>query len=186
MTLVSSCNQLTKTLDIVNPLIGKYSCQQLKTLHGINLMVFHGALSVVQYQLESDPSLGEDTSIRIDNLMEMLMLCVQTTFFQPKTDTSICGMLGHRFTNATSNDKHIHLYFTSQPSLDHFNFNYQHPYSVMKEIACYLLHCLKIISSNPDTGVSIKQVLQNNYYPADITSASASRSMKGQGGRPKN
>ena len=64
--------------------------KQMVSLDVVSLFVYkvptEEALAVVQNKLAADPSLEECTCIPIDNLMEMLTFCVETTYFGMGSD----------------------------------------------------------------------------------------------------
>ena len=99
----SACYPLSRFVEIISPLTGKSSLYVKDTAHFVerisdapihsNQMVSldvvslftkvptDETLTVVQDKLAADPLLEERTRIPIDNLMEMLTFCVETTYF---------------------------------------------------------------------------------------------------------
>lgn len=123
-----ACHPLSRFLvDIVKPLTGKSLSNVRNSEHLVELyqgthihnnqmvsldvaslftrVLTDKALTMVWNQLESDSSLRECINIPIDNLMKMLMFCVQTTFFQLESDIPTGRMLAYGFTVVTNDGK---------------------------------------------------------------------------------
>ena len=105
----TACHTLSRFLvEIISPLNGKSSSYVKNSAHSVerisdapihsNQMVSLNVVSlftkvptdetlaVVQDKLDADPLLEEHTCIPIDNLMEMLSFCVETTYFGIRSD----------------------------------------------------------------------------------------------------
>ena len=99
----SACHPLSRFLvEIINPLTGKNSAQFVERINDApihsNQMVIldvvslftklptDETLAVVRDKLAADPLLEERTCIPIDNLMEILTFCVETSYFGMESD----------------------------------------------------------------------------------------------------